>query len=189
MWVLGISASPRRGGNSELLLDAALEGAAGAGARVEKLVPAELDIRPCPNCDDCRETGVCTRHDDMDLVYPKLQEADRIILASPIFFLSLPASAKVMIDRCQALWIAKYVLHRPPKVPNRKGMFISVCHRNHMSQFRPAIAVVRAWFATLDVYHSQSLLFGGIERKGEILAHPTALEEAYYAAADFVLEG
>ena len=117
----------------------------------------------------------------MDLVYPKLRQADRLILTSPIFFLSVSAQAKAMIDRCQSLWVTKYILHRPISDKKRQGLFISVGHWKGEGNFRCATTVVRAFFVTLDVKYEGELLFGRIEKKGEILKHPTACQEAFDA--------
>ena len=181
--VLGIAGSPRRGGNTEILLDRALEGAASKGAETEKIVLSELQIAPCLNCDDCLLAGECSIRDQMDLVYVKLREADRLILASPIFFLSVSAQAKAMIDRCQALWATKYILHRPISLKKRRGLFIAVGHWKGEKNFSCAITVVRAFFVTLDIKYEGNLLIGGIEKKGEILKHPTACQEAFAAGA------
>lgn len=189
--VLGILGSPRRGGNSELLLDQAIAGAVSKGAQVEKLVVSELNISPCTSCDDCLSGGACVIHDDMDAVYPKLAQAEGFILAAPVYFLSLPAQTKAMIDRCQILWMLKYILGRPIAAKNekRRGLFISVAHRDTPREFQPAIAVVKSFFATINVVYWRELLFGGIDRKGQIREHPTALEEALLAGAQLVSEG
>ena len=105
--VLGISASPRRGGNAEVLLDAALSGAAGAGAIVEKIILNELCLKPCQACDGCSKTGACIIKDDMRQIYKKVDETDALIVASPIYFGSLAAQAKIMIDRFQPYWVRK----------------------------------------------------------------------------------
>ena len=187
--VLGIRGSPRRGGNSEMLLDSALAGAASRGAEIEKLSITDYRIAPCSNCDECRKTGQCTIiNDDMEIFYRKFATLDRLILATPIFFVSVPSLLKAMIDRCQSLWVAKYVLDRPiaEKSENRKGLFIAVGHRDKPREFEPAIAVAKVFFAILNVGYVGSLTYGGIEGKGEIVSHPTALKEAFEAGAKLV---
>ena len=113
MKVLGIAGSPRRGGNTDLLLEQAMVGAKSVGAETETIVLSKLSIEPCRHCDGCLAEGQCVIDDDMQSIYPKLRQADRIILASPMFFMGITAQAKAMIDRCQALWAIKYVLHQP----------------------------------------------------------------------------
>ena len=183
--VLGILGSPRRGGNTEILLDQALAGARSQGAETEKLILNELNITPCQSCDKCMETGECATHDDMSLVYPKLGAADCLILASPIFFCSLTAQAKLMIDRCQSIWVAKCVLGRRVAKRRRRGLFISTA-AGDSSEFQAAIPVVKAFFITLDVTYDGALLFRGIDAKGEIANHPTACQDAFTAGSRLV---
>ena len=93
MKVLGIQGSPRKKGNSDILLDKCLDGARGAGAEVEVLRPSALKISGCMECGGCDNTGECVVKDDMQDVYPLFDEAERIVLAAPIFFYSFPAQA------------------------------------------------------------------------------------------------
>lgn len=182
MEVIGLLGSPRRGGNSETLLDVALAGAAAAGAKVEKLVPSEMHVIPCDGCRYCSDTpGQCHFRDDMDYLYRRFREVDRFLIASPLFFLGLPAPIKAVIDRCQALWVIKY--EQKGKVglsgSPRLGFFLAVGNYNRPVYFQPAEATVRAFYISLDVWHAGSSFYGRIDQKGAILGHPTALEEAY----------
>src|SRR3989338_242360 len=127
MNVLGISSSPRKGGNSDVLLDEALAGASSAGATVAKIVLNDLTFRPCQECGGCDTTGICVVRDDMGGVYEKFAEADIVILASPIFFGSLSAQLKMMIDRFQCAWVKKYLLKKRVTKPGKrkkKGIFL-----------------------------------------------------------------
>ncbi|MDO8473406.1 MAG: flavodoxin family protein, partial [Dehalococcoidia bacterium] len=189
--VLGIAASPRREGNTDLLLAQALRGAADAGAEVTTLTLCELDIAPCRHCDGCLKTGKCVIDDDMQMVYRKLRDLDRLVFASPIFFMGVTAQGKAMIDRCQALWALKYLLKIPvASIPgrNRKGLFLSAGGLSYEKEklFSPARATVRAFFATLDIKYSAELLFPHVDRKGEIAQHPTALTDAFNAGLQLV---
>src|SRR3989338_614183 len=108
MYVLGINGSPRIGGNTNLLLDKALEGAKNKGAKIEKVILNKLKIVPCQECEVVRDDGTCKIEDDFQPLYDKIKKADAIILASPIFFGSLSAQTKIMIDRFQCYWRYKY---------------------------------------------------------------------------------
>ena len=167
--VLGIAGSPRRGGNTDLLLAEVLRGAASKGAEVKTIVLNNLKIAPCQHCDACLEKGKCRIEDDMQMVYDELTKADRIVLASPIQFMTVTAQAKAMIDRCQALWAHKYVLKQPPlgsEPEKKKGLFISVGGRKVANLFEPVLVTVRALFNTLDITYAGGLLFPGWIRKG-----------------------
>ena len=178
MRVLGLMGSPRKQGNTDLLLDEALKGAHSAGAQVEKLVLNELHITPCQEHYACLKAGECDIKDDMVWVYSKLVEADVLILASPIFFYGLTAQAKALIDRCQALWVRKYRLKRTT-APGRRGAFIGVGATKGRKLFEGAVLTVGYFFDAADVAYSGELLIRGVDKKGEIRQHPTALKEAF----------
>jgi multimeric flavodoxin WrbA len=188
--VLGISGSPRRGGNTDLLLDEVIRGATSRGAEVKTIVLNSLKIAPCQHCDACLEAGNCKVMDDMQMVYRELEKADRIVLACPIHFMGIAAQMKLMIDRCQALWARKYVLKIPPlgEERERKGLFISVGGRKVANLFEPALATVKALFNTLNIIYAGDLLFPGIDEKGAIIRHPDALEQAFLAGQKLVEE-
>jgi len=188
--VLGIAGSPRRGGNTDLLLAEVMKGAASRGAEVKTIILNDLKITPCQHCDACLETGRCKYQDDMQMVYQELEQADRIVLASPIQFMGLTAQVKAMIDRCQALWARKYVLKLPPLGDrrDRKGVFISVGGRRIANLFEPALATVKTLFRILDITYTGELLFPGIDEKGAIAKHPDALRQAFLAGQKLVEE-
>jgi multimeric flavodoxin WrbA len=181
MRVIGIYGSPRRGGNTELLLRELLRGSRDAGAEVEEIFLRELKITPCLEIYACRKDGKCPIHDDMESLYPKLAEADVVALASPVFFYSVSAHVKAVIDRCQAMWAKKYLLKQPiaPGKPGRKGVFLSVGGSQGSKIFDGPLLTMKYFFDALDVIFYRSLLFKSIDAKGEILEHPTALAEAY----------
>jgi multimeric flavodoxin WrbA len=172
--VLGIAGSPRRGGNTDLLLAEVMKGAANKGAIVNTIILSNLDISPCQHCDACLQAGKCRIEDNMQMVYHELEQADRIVLASPIQFMGVSAQAKAMIDRCQAMWARKYVLNQPPLGDRRerKGLFISV--------------TVKSWFTVLDITYAGELLFPGVDEKGAIAKNPDALNKAFLAGQKLV---
>ena len=188
MKVLGIAGSPRRGGNTDLLLAEVLKGAASRGAEVKTIILNDLDITPCQHCDACLEAGNCRIQDDMQMVYKELEQADRIVLASPIQFMGVTAQMKAMIDRFQALWARKYVLKLPPLGDRRerKGFFISVGGRKITNLFEPALVMVRTVFRILDIAYAGDLLFPGVDEKGAIAQHPDALHQAFVAGQKLV---
>lgn len=191
MKVLGIRGSPRRGGNTDLLLEEVLKGAASKGAEVKTITLSELKISPCLHCDSCLLKGKCKIPDDMQMIYRKLENADRIVLASPLHFMSVTAQMKTMIDRGQALWARKYVLKKQPLGSERgkkKGMFISVGGRKVPDLFDAALVTVKAFFNTLDIAYAGDLLFQSIDEKGDILKHPDALKQAFLAGQKLVEE-
>jgi multimeric flavodoxin WrbA len=118
----------------------------------------------------------------MQWLHADLREVDHIALASPIFFMGVTAQTKAMIDRCQALWVIKYVLKLPISIKSGKehqGIFISVGGTRLHNLFEPAIATVKSWFTTLDIRYAGKLVFSGIDDREAILHHPTALKDAF----------
>ena len=103
--VLILSGSPRKGGNSDLLCDEFMRGAIDAGNEVEKIRIAEKKIGYCSACYYCRTSGgVCAKKDDMTEILQKMIDADVIVLASPVYFYSIDAQLKTVIDRTVARW-------------------------------------------------------------------------------------
>ena len=187
--VLGIFGSPRRGGNTEILLEEALKGAEKERANIERLYLGDFTITPCKECHGCDDTGKCILLDDMEKIYSKLLEADVVILASPIFFYGVTAWAKALIDRSQALWARKYLLKDPSlgkEGKKRKGFFISVGATKGPKVFDGAILTVKYFFDVLNVEYAGELVFRGVEAKGDILKHPEALQQAVEAGRKLV---
>lgn len=97
--VLILSGSPRKGGNTDILCDRFADGARDAGHEVEKIRVSELNIRYCTGCDSCVKTGKCVFNDDMDRVRERMMWADVIVLSSPVYFYTISAQLKTVIDR------------------------------------------------------------------------------------------
>jgi multimeric flavodoxin WrbA len=179
VYVLGINGSPRIGGNTDILLDRALQGARNKGAQTEKIILNKLKFSPCQECEKLRDDGTCIIEDDMQPVYKKIEQADAIILASPIFFGSVSAQTKMMIDRFQCAWRAKYILNKDVFSRKRKGAFICVEASDRKDFFANAKSIVKNFFATINADYSDELLCSGIDEKAKILKHPDVLERAF----------
>lgn len=186
MNVLAFNGSPRRGGNTELLMQEAVRGTNDAGAAVTVFDLNWLSIRPCQNCGGCAETGVCIVPDDMQKIHQAIKAADRIIIASPIFFFGLSGQTKIMIDRCQPFWYDKYIRLKPvPAGPaGRKGLLLLVGGMKLSARnrgFECAEVTARAFFRTVNVPEHIAFSYDSVDKKGAIREHPTALKEAYQA--------
>ncbi len=179
MKVLGIQGSPRIKGNTDLLIEAALSGAEEKGAETEKIVVDKLKIQPCKEYYGCLIDGNCVIRDDMDQIYPKLTQADIIIMASPIFFYGITSQLKALIDRCQAIWARKYVLKQAVGRPGRKCAFIGVGATRGNQLFDGAILTIKYFCKAIDTEYAGELLIRGVDKRGEIKEHPTALQDAY----------
>lgn len=186
--VLGIMGSPRLGSNTDILLDAALSGAAEAGARTDKVLVARMHILPCLELYHCAIDGTCSIQDDMRQVYDSIVAADCIILASPVFFYGLSSQAKALVDRCQALWVRRHVLNTwSPDVQRRRGAVIAVGATSGPKLFDGVLLTVRYFFDAVGVHEVGQVLVRGVDRKGEVLDSPRYVESAHRLGRDLVV--
>lgn len=182
MKVLGIYGSPRKKGNSEILLDKALEGAESVGAEITKLYVRDLKMIGCIECGGCDKTGKCVIKDDMQEVYPLLESADIIILSVPIFFYGAPSQAKALIDRCQAPWRKRMITKTKEQrktYDSGKGYLIAVAATSGKSLFDGTILMAKYFYDALDMSYEGELLVRKIDKKGAILEYPEILDQAY----------
>ncbi len=180
MNVLVLSCSPRPGGNSDTLATEMIRGIEQGGGRVEKIMAARLRIKPCSQCDRCIREGVCQEGDDMDSLYPKIIDCDALVLAAPIYFMAHNAQAKLIIDRCQLFWAAKYQLMRPLIQPDRRrlGVFLATGATHGPNVFAGARVTMKWLFDALDMEYWNDILVEGVDEKGDILNQPWAIEKA-----------
>ncbi len=178
MKVLGIAGSPRRKGNTSLLLEQVLDGASSVGAETEGVFLGELKIAPCQACNACREEGRCVIRDDMGPLYEKLVSSDIIAIASPIFFGSLSAQTKIMIDRCHALWVGEKTGRL-----KKHGIFLAAGAVDRRDFFENAGAIVKNLFATLGVVYRDELFVPGVDERTTVLNKVDVLTEAFNIGA------
>jgi multimeric flavodoxin WrbA len=177
--VLGIMGSPRLGSNTEILLDAALAGAAESGAHSDKVVVARMRILPCLELYHCAVDGTCSIRDDMRQLYDSIVAADCILLASPVFFYGLSSQAKAVVDRCQALWVRRHVLKTwNPDVDRRRGALIAVGATSGAKLFDGVLLTARYFFDAVGVSDAGRVLVRGIDGKAEVLDSPEHIERA-----------
>ncbi len=179
MFVLGIQGSPRKKGNTRLLLASFLEEAERLGCEVERLEVAEKNIHGCTGCGYCENEGYCIIEDDMTAVYPLLWQSDLIVLATPIFFYSAPAQAKALIDRSQALWSRKYV--QQLKDPGRRwrlGYMLALGATKGENLFTGMSLTAKYFFDAVGANYKGKLTFRQIEKAGEIKDHASAFQQA-----------
>jgi multimeric flavodoxin WrbA len=188
--ILAIYGSPRRKGNTTLLLDHAGQGALDAGAQIEKIVLRDLKMSPCLEIYGCKETGRCVIQDDFQKVYDQLLACDGLMLASPIFFYTVSAHTKILMDRCQSLWVKKYWVDKIPfgqRNPRRKGLFISVGATRGKRLFDGTLLTLKYFFDILDAELWKALLYRELDFEGDVLKHPEYLQEAYETGKEFAL--
>ncbi|MFO8082928.1 MAG: flavodoxin family protein [Desulfobacterales bacterium] len=188
MKIVAVYGSPRRNGNTSTLLNHAVKGAEDGGAEVEKIVLRDCKMSPCLEIYGCKKTGRCVIQDDFHQVVDKILACRAMMLASPIFFYTVSAHTKILMDRCQSLWVKKYWVDQKPQVktqPLRKGLFISAGATKGKKLFDGALLTVRYFFDVLDMSLWKSLLYRQLDFEHDVLKHPEYLDEAYQTGKDF----
>lgn len=169
--VLIISASPRKGGNSDTLCNQFMKGAGEAGHKVEKLRLAELKIDYCSACYACKKAGHCVKQDDMAQIIEKMRAADVIVLATPVYFFTMNAQMKTMIDRTLG-GVQK------PGLENKDFYLIATAADGRAAMER-TIDGLRGYLDCLPGAREKGVIYGaGAWQLGDILKNP-AMEEAY----------
>jgi multimeric flavodoxin WrbA len=187
--IAAVFGSPRRKGNTAALLRHAIAGARDAGATVEEIVLRDLTLSPCLEIYGCKQAGTCVIKDDFGRIEALFRQIDGLILASPIFFYTVSAHTKILMDRCNSLWVKKYWIDKRPfggKDYPRKGLFISVGSTRGKRLFDGAVLSVRYFMDALDMELYDTLLCRGIEQAGQVNDSPDLLDAAYRAGGKLV---
>jgi multimeric flavodoxin WrbA len=174
--VLAIAGSPRRGGNTDALLDACAEGVRRAGGEVDLLIVEKCGIGPCVGCNGCSRYGRCIVSDGMQEVYPRIDAADAIVVATPVYFATVPAVLKGFYDRCQPYWARRYVLHEPIARRRPAGIIV-VGGGGDPYGSECAVATTRSVFAVLGLDCLDELRVEA-DARGDALAQEDALTRA-----------
>jgi len=188
-FVVALSGSPRAGSNVDLLVDAALAGARGAGAETLHLAARDLVARPCQACgpDPTGGQGYCIYHDDMDRVYAALERATGVLVATPVYFSGVSAQLKLVIDRCNCITPAYVASDGTTKFRRlwprtRRGALLAVL--GPKDDVAPTEQTVRGFLSwtgarlveTLEFRHAD-LDLGAAARDPDVLARARALGE------------
>jgi multimeric flavodoxin WrbA len=185
--ILCVAGSPRRGGNSERLLDAFIRGVNNAGGLAEKLVVVDLGIAPCRGCNTCSSTGACVIKDRMYEVYDLIDEADAIVISSPVYFATVPAVLKALYDRCQPYWARIYVRgeDRPAKRP---GGLLLVRGGGDPYGSGCAVTPTRSVLAVLGVQYEVELEVEGLDAVEAVDDHADVLKRAEELGSEMVVK-
>jgi len=181
--VLGIVGSPRRGGNTDILVDEVLAGAAEAGAQTEKVMVSKLDIGPCRACDACGKLGTCVQQDDFSVLLEQMAQSDVWVLGTPVYYWGPTAQFKAFVDR----WYSTE--HQvTPKIVEFEGKRVILAiplggadhdARHTVGMIEDALAYKRSeLFATV--------VASGVEKKGAVRERPDVLAAARQAGRDAV---
>jgi multimeric flavodoxin WrbA len=173
--ILILKGSPREKGNSATLAERAAAGARQAGAQVESVYLHGLDIRPCDACDQCRETNMCVIQDDMNLIYPKLDAADAILLASPVYWFTYSAQLKLCIDRWYGFQGNRW------KEVSHKQFGIILTYGDTDLDTSGGINAIHTFETMCRFLKSEiaGIVHGSLSDVGDAEKHPELLQQAY----------
>lgn len=168
--VLILSGSPRKGGNSDLLCDEFMKGAVSAGHEVEKIRVQEKKVACCIACYACRNTGKCAIKDDMAEIMQKMIDCDVMVLASPVYFYSIDAQLKAVIDRSVCRWT---------EVKNKEMYYIMTAADEEKSSMDTTLACFRGYADCVEGAVEKGILYGtGVYQAGEV-KDKKYMQEAY----------
>lgn len=170
--VLILSASPRKGGNSDTLCDQFMKGALEAENNAEKIFLRDKKINFCAGCGLCTSNDYsgCSQKDDMEEIIDKMIAADVIVMATPVYFYTMNAQMKTLIDRC----CAKYT-----KIINKEFYFIATAADGSRQSLERTFEGFRGFTACLSGAEEKGLIYGvGVWQKGEINDSPL-MQHAY----------
>jgi multimeric flavodoxin WrbA len=184
--ILGLLGSPLPHGNTGLLLERALAGAADAGCTVERVNVPLLTFEPCMEILHCMNEPECAQIDDMTPYYDRVAEADGIIIATPVMTMGTPAKLKGFLDRFQVFYWAKYGRKQPIVPKERKkerhGLLLAISglSRDHAPQVFDGVRnTTAAFYEIVDVTPGEELLVDDMDGKRDLAQFPALLDEAY----------
>ena len=187
MKMLVLLGSPRKGGNSDTLSRLVGKSVEEGGGTVDYTYLNTLAIRPCQGCGGCEKTGVCVVKDEMGPVFEAVDQADRILLASPVYFYGLSAQSKIFGDRMQALWARKYLLKkRYRQGEGRKGYLLSTAATVGPKIFDCSILTARYIFDAVDMEYGGEFLVKGVDERKAVAGHQEEMDRAIQFGQDIL---
>ncbi len=174
--ILAVIGSPRKGGNTDILVGKIAAGAQAGGARVETVRLGELHIRECDGCHACWRGRPCSKDDDMRALYPKIAASDTIVFGTPVYWFGPTALMKAFIDRfvyfnCEA---------NRPMVRGKRAAVAVVLEEDREETWRPVLEFFEKSLAYLEMEPGETIVVPGVGEKGAIRQQPQRLEEAYH---------
>jgi multimeric flavodoxin WrbA len=169
--ILGIVGSPRRNGNTEILVDEVLAAAEENGAKVHKVILSKLDIGPCRACDTCRKTGKCVQKDDMEELATKMKNSDVLVLGTPVYWWGPTAQFKAFLDR----W---YGVYDQGIFNGKETVFVIPLEDTTESSYNPILNMFKAIMAYLHMSHVATVLAPGVLERGAVRNHQEFIDNA-----------
>jgi multimeric flavodoxin WrbA len=173
--ILAVVGSPRKGGNTDILVGKVAEGAKSKGAQVDTLWLADLNIRECDGCLVCWKGKPCNKRDDMLGIYPKIIESDAIIFGTPVYWYGPTALMKCFIDR----FVYFNCLQTRAKIRGKKAALAIPFEEENPDTARPVVEFFEKCLRYLEMELVGAVVVGGVGAKGDVLKKPDRLAEAY----------
>lgn len=171
MKILGLIGSPRKGGNTDLLVEKILEGASAVGHSTEKLYLYDMNFSPCVDCRGCKKGNLqCVVNDGMQTLYPKLIDADVIIFGTPLYWYGPTGTMKNMMDRLRPFVLSK-------KLKGKKAILV-VPSQEGSSACSSIVEMFELTFKYLGINFVDKLLVTAYE-KGEVVNKPDVIQKAF----------
>ncbi len=183
--VLGIGGSPRKGGNSDILVEQIVKGAKSSGSTVETVQIRDYNIQPCLACERCRKDGSCTGvQDGMQLIYPKVKESKGLVIVTPVYSYNMTSILKAFIDRLYSLYFFSddrpgfWKSHLADQ--GRKAIIAAVGEQRDIKEggMNLTLATLRLSIEALGYEIIDELPVLGIFKKGKVKEYPSILEKA-----------
>lgn len=182
MRIVGIAGSPRKGGNSTTLLEAALEAGQEQGHTTKCLVARRLKVQPCIACEGCKRGPTCVVDDEMHDVYAAIARADILVVATPIYYYAASGWLKAVVDRTYGLLDRD---SKPRIAPGKKLYVITAQEESDPADGAVVVRQLERAFAWLGMEPAGSLIATGLDEAGAVLEHPDLLQ----AARDLIASG
>jgi multimeric flavodoxin WrbA len=175
--VFGIVGSPRRGGNTETLVDEVLRGAMEAGGHTEKAVLSEMDVRPCRACDACHSSGRCVIEDDMTLLLERMKDNRVWVLGTPVYWWGPTAQMKAFIDRWYGIDRAFF---------RGRGVILVVPSSGGSIYARQTVEMLESIIPYLQMEHVRTIQAPGTSGPGSVRSDARMLKAAWTAGHEAV---
>ena len=173
--ILGVIGSPRKNGNTDILVSKMLAGAKKEGAVIDVLYLNDLKIKECIGCHICWEEKQCPMQDDMCAIYPIIVENDIIIFGTPVYWYGPTALMKMFIDR--------FVYFNSPsnktKIKNKSAVIVIPFEEENLETAAPVITFFEKCFQYLQMNLLYKVIVPGVSQKGDVLKKVDVLNEAY----------
>jgi multimeric flavodoxin WrbA len=182
--VLGIIGSPRKKGNTHLLVEKVLEGAQDAGALTEPLLLGDLAIRECDGCHVCWNQKPCSKKDDMIDVYYKIEQSDIIVFGTPVYWYGPTALMKCLIDR--------FVFFNCPEnrksIQGKGAILVIPFEEEDRQTVEPLLTFFEKSLSYLEMTIMGRIIVPGVTKRGEVIKKVSIMNDAFQLGKKSVQE-